>query len=155
MIREHEKNKPVYKLMRKVVRWYEDHKITPVEIGQKINILHDIANAEVAKVNNRQSKEVMALFEKIQTLKKEIHELSPKHRQEKEDMTAWFAQIELDLLAGKITEIPEAGNGIDSRPSQWWYFVRWFAGLADFFIVPPQKLFRYLSTDKVVSQENE
>jgi len=102
-----EEQKPFYKTMKRLANWYEEHHITPHEIADKIKILHSNFERSQKVLDIRHASEIRPLHEKQMALRIEAKELGKKHLVEKEDLTLGFAQLELDLVRGRITELPE------------------------------------------------
>ncbi len=122
---EIEQQKPIYKAMRKVMKWYEEHPHTKGDIASRISDLHERVDTEHTAMDERHATELLPILkivedarEQVKDAQKQATAMGLKHRQEKEDITLAFAVAEYELLTGKITEVPEHLKPIDARPSK-------------------------------------
>lgn len=105
--RDIESQRPVFKAIRKVMNWYVQKPFTPGKIATKIAELHERADAERMAMEESHAKELMPFLEIVRQAQKDAKALGEKHRLEKESITMGFAQVELELLQEKITEVPD------------------------------------------------
>ena len=123
--REIEKHKPIYVAMRKVMRWYDEHPHTKGDIASRVSDLHERVDTEHAAMDERHANELLPILKIVEEARARVKDaqtqataMGLKHRQEKEDITLAFAVAELDLLQGKITEVPEHLKPLNARPSR-------------------------------------
>lgn len=111
---EEQKKRPVYKAVRKVNRHYELFPRTPGPIAQEIKELHQRGDQDREVLEKKHAEEftnllerMKAVSEQMKALKTESVAMSLRHRDDEEAIMIKFATVELDLLEGRIKELPE------------------------------------------------
>ena len=94
--RDLEKQRPIYRAITKVMKWYEGNPHTPAGTANKIKELHSRADVARAAMDRRHAEELMPILKTVEKAREDGRKLAEVHRKEKEDMTIGFAQVEID-----------------------------------------------------------
>lgn len=117
--REMDKQRPIYRTLRMIQKWYATKPFTKAAIASVIHDLHEKGDAAIEEMHKRHAKELMVILQKVEDAKKEGKALAEVHRKEEEDQTIGYALTELEILKERITEVPEVIHPVDSASPLW------------------------------------